>query len=107
MRSGFANTQERHRSLTAFCFFFAASVASGLPGLVVCYSNLWHDDYRRGQEEGIKDCPCVVLATVHGEGHTVVMVAPVTHSPARFASEAVEIPALTKQRLGLDGELYG
>lgn len=33
-----------------------------------------------------------------------VLVLPVTHTPPQDAADAVEIPLLTKQRLGLDGE---
>lgn len=73
------------------------------PGLVLHYSYLWHDQHRRGQEEGTKDRPCViVLAVVRDGDDSVVLVAPVTHSPPRTPSEAVEIPPATKARLGLD-----
>lgn len=73
------------------------------PGLVLHYSYLWHDEHRRGQEEGTKNRPCVVvLAVTDLDGDTVVTVAPITHTPPRMAGEAVEIPAATKTRLGLD-----
>jgi hypothetical protein len=73
------------------------------PGLVLHYSYLWHDQHRKGWEEGTKDRPCVVvLAVAREDGDTVVTVAPVTHTPPRMAGEAVEIPAATKGRLGLD-----
>lgn len=73
------------------------------PGLVLHHSYLWHDQHQRGLEEGSKDRPCVVvLAITHEDDDTVVTVAPVTHTPPRMAGEAVEIPASTKIRLGLD-----
>ena len=73
------------------------------PGLVLHYSYLWHEEHRRGQEEGTKNRPCVVVLAVASEdGDTVVTVAPITHIPPRAAGEAVEIPAATKNRLGLD-----
>jgi hypothetical protein len=73
------------------------------PGLVLHYSYLWHDEHRRGLEEGTKNRPCVVVLAVTSEdGETVVTVVPVTHSPPQTASEAVEIPGATKIRLGLD-----
>jgi hypothetical protein len=78
-----------------------------VPGLVLHYAYLWHDQHRRGLGEGTKDRPCVVvlaLAQAEAEGETVVTVAPVTHSPPRWPAEAVENPAATKRRLGLDGE---
>jgi hypothetical protein len=73
------------------------------PGLVLHYSYLWHDQHRRGLEEGAKNRPCVVvLAVTSEEGETVVTVVPVTHAPPRTPGEGVEIPAATKTRLGLD-----
>jgi hypothetical protein len=73
------------------------------PGLVLNYSYLWHDQHRKGMEEGVKDRPCVVVLSVAREhGETVVTVAPVTHIAPRFPGEAIEIPAVTKARLGLD-----
>ena len=73
------------------------------PGLVLHYSYLWHDEHRRGRTEGTKNRPCVVVLAVTSEdGVTVVTVAPVTHAPPRTPGEAIEIPAATKLRLGLD-----
>lgn len=76
-----------------------------VPGLVIRYAYLWRDEALRGQEEGAKDRPCVVVLAVEtADGDTVVTVAPITHSPPRHPETAVEIPTSTKQRLGLDGE---
>jgi len=73
------------------------------PGLVIRYGYLWFDQHRRGQEEGSKDRPCViVLSVTREEDDTVVTVAPITHTPPRSTNEAVEIPPATKRRLGLD-----
>jgi hypothetical protein len=72
---------------------------------VIRYSYLWRAEQRRGQEEGVKDRPCaVVLMTRNEEGNDVVTVLPITHTPP-FQSDAelaIEIPAETKRRLGLD-----
>jgi hypothetical protein len=43
-----------------------------------------------------------VLAVERRRGETVVIVAPITHTLPREGSGAVEIPAATKRRLGLD-----
>ncbi|MGA0545858.1 type II toxin-antitoxin system PemK/MazF family toxin [Brevundimonas sp. VNH65] len=76
-----------------------------VPGLVISYAYLWRDEALRGQEEGRKDRPCVVvLAVEEANGRKVVTVAPVTHTPPAHPQSAIEIPAATKQRLGLDGE---
>jgi len=74
------------------------------PNLVICYAYLWHGDHLRGQEEGSKDRPCVIVLTAPAEGQTLVTVLPITHTPPGDPEEAVEIPLATKQRLGLDSE---
>lgn len=73
------------------------------PGMVIRYAYLWHDEHRRGQEEGRKDRPCVVImSAIKDQGEWMVTVAPVTHTAPRTLFDAVEIPIVTKQRLGLD-----
>ena len=75
------------------------------PGLVIGYAYLWRNEALKGLEEGRRDRPCViVLAVQQAKARTVVTVAPITHSPPERPEMAVEIPAETKKRLGLDGE---
>jgi hypothetical protein len=79
------------------------ALPSPVPGLVIRYSYLWHAEYLRGQEEGVKDRPCaIILTTRNDEGDEVVTVLPVTHTPPENPALALEIPAATKARLGLD-----
>lgn len=79
------------------------SLPSPVPGLVIGYSYLWRDEALSGQDEGRKDRPCVVVLAVRTvDGRTLVTVAPVTHTPPARLEFAVEIPAATKARLGLD-----
>ncbi len=75
-----------------------------VPGLIIRYSYLWYSEYLEGREEGEKDRPCAIVAAlrVDDEGDTRVLVLPVTHSPPDHPALAVEIPAVTKKRLGLD-----
>jgi hypothetical protein len=75
-----------------------------IPGQVIRYSYLWADEYRRGREDSVKDRPCVIVMSVESldDGNEVVTVLPVTHSPPNEAALAVEIPHVTKLRLGLD-----
>ena len=74
-----------------------------VPGLVISYAYLWGGQQDQGREEGIKDRPCVVvLAVRQEEGERLVTVAPITHAPPRHPTEAIELPAATKRRLGLD-----
>lgn len=77
-----------------------------LPGLVIRYSYLWHEEHRAGREEGQKDRPCAIVAAIRTgpEGEQRVLVLPVTHSPPADPALAVEIPARVKERLDLDAE---
>jgi hypothetical protein len=77
-----------------------------VPGLVIRYSYLWYREHLEGREEGQKDRPCAIVAAIRSdeEGHTRVLVLPVTHSRPKPPTIAVEIPALVKDRLGLDME---
>ena len=74
-------------------------------GLVIRYSYLWKREFEAGREEATKDRPCAIVMTVIDEdGDKEVLVLPVTHSPPNDPADAIEIPAATKSRLGLDGE---
>ena len=74
------------------------------PGRVVHFGYLWRRQRDRGRVEAAKDRPCVVLfvdvETV--PGRELVSVLPITHSPPRSPGDALELPAPTKRRLGLD-----
>jgi hypothetical protein len=75
------------------------------PGLVIRYSYLWNREALAGQEEGVKDRPCaVVVAFQDEEGAAWVYALPITHALPSDAGNAIEIPAVVKARLGLDGE---
>lgn len=75
-----------------------------VPGLVIRYAYLWHDEFLEGREEGSKDRPCaLVIATTSQDGQITATVLPITHSEPRAPSLALEIPANVKKRLGLDG----
>jgi hypothetical protein len=74
-------------------------------GLVIRYSYLWQSEHARGQEEGAKDRPCaIILVSENRSGDEVVTVLPITHAPPANPTFALEIPAQTKRRLGLDSE---
>jgi hypothetical protein len=75
-----------------------------VPGLVIRYSYLWYSEHLEGREEGQKDRPCAIIASIRDDesGNARVLVLPVTHSPPDHASLAVEIPANVKKRLRLD-----
>ena len=75
------------------------------PGLVIRYAYLWEAEARQGREKGTKDRPCAIVLVVLREGeHPIVRVLPVTHTPPTNPEDALEIPTVTKERLGLDSE---
>jgi hypothetical protein len=75
------------------------------PGLVIRYSYLWESEARQGREEGVKDRPCAIILVALRKGdHPIVRVLPVTHTPPVDPADAMEIPTLTKERLGLDSD---
>ena len=79
-----------------------ASLPSPAPGQVIGYAYLWREEHRRGIEEGRKDRPSAIIATlVTAEGKTDVLVLPITHTPP-VRDGGVELPAAVKRRLGLD-----
>ena len=79
------------------------AIPTPIPGLVVSYTYLWRREHERGQEEGLKDRPCVVVLSSEVRGDvTIVTVVPVTRQPPVKGDEALELPGPTKLRLGLD-----
>ncbi|WP_082358939.1 type II toxin-antitoxin system PemK/MazF family toxin [Bosea sp. AAP35] len=73
------------------------------PGLVIRFAYLWRSEAAVGRDEAAKDRPCaVVVATTRQDGNLTVYVAPITHTPPGNPLHAIEIPAGTKRRLGLD-----
>lgn len=82
-----------------------ADYPTPIPGLVIRYAYLWKREADRGQVQGQKDRPCVVVLCVEEiDGEKVVTVAPVTHSPPSDPSQAIELTPATRRRLGLDTE---
>lgn len=75
-------------------------------GMVIKYDFLWSHESKRGQEDGSKDRPCVVVTAVtrDDDGIHEVMVAPITHSPPEGDSKPVEVPHRVAKHLGLDDD---
>jgi len=79
------------------------SLPDPVPGLVIRYSYPWKAESGGGQEEGVKDRPCaVILVSADDGGDRVVTVLPISRTPPADPELAVELPAATKRRLGLD-----
>lgn len=80
------------------------SIPKPVPGLVISYSYLWAREHGKGAEEGSKARPCAIVAARQIiEGREVVSVVAITHTPPVDPADAVEIPAVLKVHLGLDG----
>jgi hypothetical protein len=74
------------------------------PADVISFSYLWSHEAERGQEEGLKDRPAVVIIARRNIGDDLqLLVAPVTHRQPGVG-EGVPIPPRVKQHLGLDDE---
>ena len=74
-------------------------------GLVIRHLYLWRDEKAQGQEEGRKARPCLIVHRRQNEfDETEVYICPITHTPPGANSNALEIPLVTKNRLGLDDD---
>lgn len=69
------------------------------PGLVISYSYLWRADSAEDNEDGSKTRPCVLVVMFHDNR---VWVVPITHTKPADIGSAIELPSVTKKRLGLD-----
>jgi len=74
------------------------------PGLVFRYDYVWSHEAAAGREQG-KDRPaCLVAAADAASTPRYVVILPITHSPPRDGTVAVELPPRVRAVLGLDGE---
>jgi hypothetical protein len=74
-------------------------------GWVIRYEYDWGEPGSAGSGASVKERPAVVVLSIRrSDAVTVVRVAPVTHLAPGDPVRAVELPAETKARLGLDGE---
>jgi hypothetical protein len=71
-------------------------------GLVVNFSYLWAWQATQGQEEGVKNRPCVIAAIDSSQGPPILYVCPITHDQPAHGERVVEIPLAVKSRLGMD-----
>jgi PemK-like, MazF-like toxin of type II toxin-antitoxin system len=80
------------------------SIPAPKQGYVTFASYLWADESDKGETEGRKDRPVYIIDVEDIAGETSVSVLPITHTPPGADRHAVEIPAATKERVGLDLE---
>lgn len=72
-------------------------------GEVICHAYLWRNQADRGQTEGSKERPCVVVhRSTEADGATRIYVVPITHTVPFDSEHAIECPDATKIRLRLD-----
>lgn len=72
-------------------------------GEVIRHAYLWRNQADRGQTEGAKERPCVVVhKQEERDGSTRLFVIPITHTEPFDIERSVNCPTATKQRLGLD-----
>ena len=83
-----------------------ARLPQPVPGLVIRYSYLWRKEQLAGREEGVKDRPSAIVASIRraADGDVRVLVLPITHALPDNPDEAIELPVAVKRRLGLDME---
>ena len=74
-------------------------------GLVIRHIYLWRDEQKRGQIEGRKARPCLIIPTrLNEHGEIEVYICPVTHTQPENSNQSIEISLATKQRLKLDNQ---
>ncbi len=75
------------------------------PGFVIRYLYDWSTEGASALPSAEKERPAVIiLAVIKSVDRVVVRVAPITHRQPDDLSRAMELPALTKARLGPDGQ---
>ena len=75
------------------------------PGFVIRYLYDWSTEALVAPVTAEKERPAVIILSVMKSADRIlVRVAPITHRQPDDLSRAIEIPALTKARLGLDGQ---
>ena len=76
------------------------------PGLVISYDYLWSHQHRRGEEQGRKTRPSVIVVVIANQanGAVRVAVAPITHRRPDHPVSGIEMPQRVKVALTLDGE---
>ena len=73
------------------------------PTDVLSYAYLWDHEARRGEVDGRKDRPVVVVIARKMVGEeTELLVVPVTTQPPQNPADAFELPHRVKMHLGLD-----
>lgn len=70
---------------------------------MINYYYLWQHEAKAGQENGVKNRPCLILSAVPVGKATRVIVVPITHTEPD-TDDAIEIPPKVMAHLGMDEE---
>ena len=72
-------------------------------GEVFRYPFLWKREQMAGETEGRKKRPvCIAVAIAKNDGETVVFILPITTQPPLPTRQALEVPQIESQRVGLE-----
>lgn len=72
-------------------------------GEVFRYPFLWKREQMTGETEGRKKRPvCIAVTTTRSDGETVVFILPITTQPPQLTRQAIEVPQIESQRVGLE-----
>ena len=73
-------------------------------GLVIRFDYLWKTESEAGQDDGVKDRPCVIVLSVDqfDDGGHQVMVCPISHTPPVHGQPAVLVPGNVARHIDLD-----
>jgi hypothetical protein len=72
--------------------------------MVIRYGYLWLHEHDQGREEGKSRPAAVIIVLDDDPHHPLVTVVPITHAPPTDVAASIEIPSVTKRRLGLDDD---
>jgi hypothetical protein len=72
-------------------------------GEVFRYPFLWKREQMAGETEGRKKRPvCIAVTIAKSDGETVVFILPITTQPPLPTRQALEVPQIESQRVGLE-----
>ena len=72
-------------------------------GEVFRYPFLWKREQLSGETEGRRKRPvCIAVTVVRQDGETVVFLLPITTPPPLATRQAIEVPQIESQRVGLE-----
>ena len=82
---------------------WATMASKPVAGEVFRYPFLWKREQMAGETEGRKKRPvCIAVTIAKSDGETVVFILPITTQPPLPTRQALEVPQIESQRVGLE-----